>query len=135
MRLSAMLLVAGLLLGGCGGGADPGFFVGTWQADSANIRLTLQVSHQGESMGNIILEGKVSSNKLACLNDGPLFGRVMDKAVQLSAQGSGSRSRFTLLDIAGELTGETITGTLTMSGDNQDEEMCDFDRAPIVLHK
>ena len=30
---------------------------------------------------------------------------------------------------------DTIMGTLTMSGDNQNEEMCVFDRAPIVLHK
>jgi hypothetical protein len=135
MRLSAMLLGAGLLLGGCGDGADPGFFVGTWQADSANIRLTLQVTNQVTAMGTIDLQGTLSSNKLVCLNNGPLHGTVVDKTVQMAAQGSGNGSRFTLVDIAGELMGSTITGTLTMSGDNQNEEMCDFDRVPIVLHK
>jgi hypothetical protein len=135
MRLSAMLLGAGLLLAGCGDGSDPGFFVGTWQADSAAIRLTLRVTNQVESMGATRLEGTLSSNKLACLNNGPLAGTVVDKTVQLSAHGSGTGSRFTLVDITGELMGSTIMGSLTMSGDNQNEEMCIFDRAPIVLHK
>ena len=117
-------------LGGCGDGADPGFFVGTWQADSANIRLTLQVTNQDSSRGTIELQGTLSSNKLVCLNNGPLYGKVVDMTVQIAAHGSGNGSRFTLVDIAGELTGSTITGTLTMSGDNQNEEMCDFDRRP-----
>jgi hypothetical protein len=31
--------------------------------------------------------------------------------------------------------GDKIMGTLTMSGDNQNEEMCDFEKAPIVPHE
>jgi hypothetical protein len=137
MKLRAMLLgaIPGLLLAGCGGGGDSKFFVGTWHGQSEGIGLTLLVGSESTEGGTTHLQGTLSSNKMVCLSSGPVAGTVVDKAVQLSAHGSGSRSRFTLVDIAGELMGDKIMGTLTMSGDNQNEEMCDFDKAPIVLHK
>jgi hypothetical protein len=129
---ACILLALPILLAACGGGDSP-IFVGTWRGQSGPTSLVVQVSEEVSQAGALHLQGTVSSGRLACLENGPLAGMATDKTVKLSGHGSGRRSGITLVDISGERMGNTITGTLTMSGDNQNDEMCDFENAPIVL--
>jgi hypothetical protein len=135
MKSSARLLLAlPVLLGACGGGDSP-LFVGTWRGTSGTTILNLQITEEVAQADTMHLQGVVNSGRLACLENGRLAGVVTDKTVKLSGHGSGRRSGITLVDISGELMGDKITGTLTMSGDDQNDEQCDFDNAPIVLQR
>jgi hypothetical protein len=127
-----VLLALPVLLAACGDG-DSTLLVGSWKGMSGTTILNLQVTEEVSQAGTLHLQGVVNSGRLACLENGRLAGMVMDKAVKLSGHGSGRRSGITLVDISGELMGDRITGTLTMSGDNQNDEQCDFENAPIVL--
>jgi hypothetical protein len=136
MKPSAILLGVAALVGfGCGGDEKPSFWVGTWKGEGAGVSLLLHVYEEIPRDGITHLLGAVSSIKLVCLNRGPGAGTVTEGKIQLAAQGSGSRSGLTLVDFAGELMGDKVTGSLTMTGDDQNEEKCDFDKTPVTFQK
>jgi hypothetical protein len=123
-----------LLVAGCGGDGESKF-VGTWSGATPGLGLTIAITDEVPEGDTLRLQGHINSAKKLCLVDGPMAGTAMNDTVKLSSHGTGTRSRLTLVDISGQLTGDKIMATLTMKGDTSNEEQCAFDQTPIVFQK
>ncbi|OJH36584.1 hypothetical protein [Cystobacter ferrugineus] len=116
-----------LALTGCGGSS----LGGTWKGEAAGWSFTVVLDEATEQSGTSYLTGTVSSNKPACFTNGTAAATLVNgTTAQILSTGSGSTSGTTVLDITGELSGDTIVGHLEATSATAE---CDTARTAITL--
>jgi hypothetical protein len=123
------LLGLALAVCGCGGSDDD--VVGTWKGDFSGWSVTAEVQQAVESAGTIYLSGTLNTNKSACFNNGVLSGTLVNNSsLSFSSVASGSASSSTVIQINGELSGETLTGYIEVTSATAE---CNVARTAITL--
>ncbi|WNG21711.1 hypothetical protein [Cystobacter fuscus] len=116
-----------LALTGCGGSG----LGGTWKGEAAGWSVTVVLDEATEQSGTSYLTGTVSTNKSACFRDGTAAATLVNgKSAQILSTASGTASSTTVVDITGELSGNTIVGYLEATSTAAE---CDTDRTAITL--
>ncbi|EPX64055.1 hypothetical protein D187_005188 [Cystobacter fuscus DSM 2262] len=116
-----------LALTGCGGSG----LGGTWKGEAAGWSVTVVLDESTEQSGTSYFMGTVSSNKPACFTNGTAAATLVNgKTAQILSSSSGSASTTTVVDISGELSGNTLVGYLEATSTASE---CDTDRTAITL--
>ncbi len=117
-----------LALAGCG---DAGPLGGTWSGTAGGWSVTVEFDQSATQGGASSFSGTATANQPSCFSTGTATATLLnDTSTTLVLSSVGSASDTTV-QIAGTLSGEQITGTLTAIS-TKDEE-CNTDSTAITL--
>jgi hypothetical protein len=126
--MTKMVLGLCLLLTACGGGSDS--LEGTWTGTTGSLTVTFSVNTVLENAGSKVLQGTATTNTPRCFANGSLGGQLTNTSLQFLASGSGTESQISSIVLSGEVSGDTITGLITLTATPAD---CALNSAAIVL--